>query len=83
MTKADDKALVEAVHELYPALVDAMIGYRKTVAASAISILLAEVCLLGSDEKQAVIDVNKIASAACEHVKLLALRDAPTEGRMN
>ena len=83
MTKAEDKALVDAIHELYHVLVDAIIGYRKDVTASTISILLAEVCLLGVDEKQAVIDVDKVAATARDHVKVLALRDAPTAGRMN
>jgi len=83
MTKAEDKALVASINELYPVLVDAIIGYRKDVTASTISILLAEICLLGVDEAQAVVDVNKVAATACDHVKVLALRDAPTTGRMN
>ena len=83
MSASEDKALVASVHELYPTLVDAVMGYRRDVTASALSIMLAEVCLLGSDEKQALIDVDKVAAVARDHVKVLALRDAPTQGRMN
>ena len=83
MAKDGDRALIASVNELYPAMVDTIIGYRKDVTASTVALLLAEICLLGVDEKQAIIDVDKVAATAREHVHSLALRDAPTQGRMN
>jgi hypothetical protein len=83
MKAAERKALSASIRELYLILIDAIVGYRKDVTVSTLSILLAEICMLGSDEERALHDIDMVANVAKDHAKVLALRDVPTAGRMN
>ena len=63
---------------VYAGLCDVILGHRKEVAASALTVMLAEVCLLGVSEEVGLKDAGLITSALSENIRRLAFARSTT-----
>ena len=62
----------EEMSALYSSLCEAIFGHRKEVVASALTIVLAEVCILGVSEDVGLKDAGLVTSALNENIRKLA-----------
>ena len=69
---AQENAAHAEMESLYLSLCEAIFGHRKEVVASALTILLAEVCILGVSEDVGLKDAGLVTSALNENIRKLA-----------
>lgn len=75
---------VEEIGALYHTLHEAIIGHCKEIAASALTVMLAEVCLHGVSEAIAMGDAKLVASALNDNIRKLAfVRSDAVTGTIN
>ena len=74
-----DEQRAEA-EELYPAVYGLMIGHQKSVCATVLAWILADICLIGVDETTARHDASLVSSAVLENIGKIALDRAPIAG---
>jgi hypothetical protein len=74
----------EEIGALYHNLCEAIFGHRKEIAASALTVMLAEVCLLGVSEETGLSDARLVASALTDNIRKLAfVRSDAVTGTIN
>ena len=74
-----DEQRAEA-EELYPSVYSVMIGHQKSVCATVLAWILADICLMGVDEATARNDASLVSAALLDNIGKIALDRAPIAG---
>jgi hypothetical protein len=71
------------VNRVYPLFCDAIVGVRKDATLTALSLLIAEICLLKVSESVARADATSVAASIQDNITRILLARAPVYGMMN